>query len=448
MSQAIRRALACLMVLLAACDPVEQVQDYFEAESPRAAYVNRLETAGLIGSAAARDWLAAGERALADAPAVELPYEETGYIAPTETEAIGIRFSAQRGERLRISVSLGRDSATLVFMDLFRAAADTLDEAARIASADSGARTMELEPRRTGDYVLRVQPELLRGGRYTVRITTEAALAFPVADRSAGDVGSVFGDPRDGGRRDHHGIDIFAPRGTPVVATSDAYVRRVNETPRGGRVVWLRDERRSISLYYAHLDSQLVSAGTRVSAGDTLGLIGNTGNARTTPPHLHFGIYSRGEGPIDPFPFVYQRPGELPVLAVDTSAFGRWLRGAGDDVRLRASPNADAPVLAELPRLTTLRVIGASGSWYRVLLPDGTRGFVAASVAQLASTPVERSTALQTQTVHEQPASTAAVVDSIAPGESVDVFGRFGEYLLVQADDGSRGWMRNEAPEP
>ena len=35
-----------------------------------------------------------------------------------------------------------------------------------------------------------------------------------------------------------------------------------------------------------------------------MGYVGNTGNARTTPPHLHFGIYSRGEGPLDPLPFV------------------------------------------------------------------------------------------------------------------------------------------------
>jgi hypothetical protein len=60
---------------------------------------------------------------------------------------------------------------------------------------------------------------------------------------------------------------------------------------------------RTISLYYAHLDKQLVEAGQRVKKGDTLGLVGNTGNARFTPSHLHFGIYNY-HGAVDPWPFV------------------------------------------------------------------------------------------------------------------------------------------------
>ncbi len=58
----------------------------------------------------------------------------------------------------------------------------------------------------------------------------------------------------------------------------------------GGKQVWLRDTKRGQSLYYAHLDSIAKTSGS-VKTGDTLGFVGNTGNARTTPPHLHFGIY-------------------------------------------------------------------------------------------------------------------------------------------------------------
>ena len=72
----------------------------------------------------------------------------------------------------------------------------------------------------------------------------------------------------------------------------------------GGNVVWIFDPSRGQSHYYAHLEKQAVSTGERVKAGDVVGYVGNTGNARTTPPHLHFGIYSRGEGPVDPLPFV------------------------------------------------------------------------------------------------------------------------------------------------
>jgi murein DD-endopeptidase MepM/ murein hydrolase activator NlpD len=117
-------------------------------------------------------------------------------------------------------------------------------------------------------------------------------------------VQSIFGDPRDAGRRQHEGVDIFASRGTPVLSATHGVVTRVGETTRGGRVVWVWDPGRALSLYYAHLSEQHVTIGQRVDAGDVLGTVGNTGNARTTPPHLHFGIYERGRGAIDPYWFI------------------------------------------------------------------------------------------------------------------------------------------------
>ena len=55
---------------------------------------------------------------------------------------------------------------------------------------------------------------------------------------------------------------------------------------------------------WVHLDEQLVEPGQWVEPGDVVGRVGNTGNARTTPPHLHFAIYAEGQGPIDPDPFL------------------------------------------------------------------------------------------------------------------------------------------------
>src|SRR5690606_36294345 len=147
----------------------------------------------------------------------------------------------------------------LLFLDVFRASADTAAEPVHVAAADSGARFLQLEPSRTADYIIRVQLELLRGGRYRVRVHTQPTLTFPVHGAGERAIGSRFGAPRDGGAREHHGIDIFVPRGTPVLAGATGVVSRVRETPRGGRVVWLRDEGRGQSLCYAHLDSQLVS---------------------------------------------------------------------------------------------------------------------------------------------------------------------------------------------
>ncbi len=57
-------------------------------------------------------------------------------------------------------------------------------------------------------------------------------------------------------------------------------------------------------MYFAHLQTQEVEEMSYVVAGQRIGTVGNTGNARRTPPHLHFGIYVRGEGPVDPVNFI------------------------------------------------------------------------------------------------------------------------------------------------
>ncbi|MGQ0504043.1 MAG: M23 family metallopeptidase [Myxococcaceae bacterium] len=112
-----------------------------------------------------------------------------------------------------------------------------------------------------------------------------------VAPRS---VVSTFGASRDGGKRKHRGTDIFAPLGTPVVAASRGYVVRIGNDSLGGRVAWIVGEGQA-AYYYAHLDGWKpdLHVGQRLSAGDVIGWVGNTGNARNTPPHLHFGVYQR-----------------------------------------------------------------------------------------------------------------------------------------------------------
>ena len=429
---------------LAACEPVEEIREHFEAATPREAYEHALRSAGLGGTALVRDWTAAAEEALARAVPIAPPFSEAGYIAPERPAAFAFRIPIRRGQRVSIAMRLTADTTALVFVDVHRAPGDTLEGPELMVSADSGASTLEFEPRRDGEYLIRIQPELLRGGRYTLEIRNEPLLAFPVTGAGNRNIQSVFGDPRDGGARNHHGVDIFAPRGTPVLAASDGRVYRVRETARGGRVVWLRDEQRGYRFYYAHLDRQLVEDGTVVQAGDTLGLVGNTGNARTTPPHLHFGVYMRGEGPVDPMPFVRRIDTSPPELDVDTSVIGEWTRTARDDINVRVSPETGADLLAELPRHTALLVMAGAGDWYRVALPDGRVGFVAARLVEQAERPLRREVLAAARPVRVRPALGAVPIDSVAAGESVDVLGRFGEFLYVQAGSELTGWMDGE----
>src|SRR5829696_5353080 len=136
--------------------------------------------------------------------------------------------------------------------------------------------------------------------------TVSKSLAFPVAG-SKSKIKDLWGSSRGGGVRKHKGIDIHARKGTPVVAVCDGLIVKRNYTPTGGKTLWLKSAGYGWKAYYAHLDRQLVKEGQWVRKGQVIGTIGNTGNARTTPSHLHFGI-SQGQKWVNPLPYVKSAP--------------------------------------------------------------------------------------------------------------------------------------------
>jgi len=109
----------------------------------------------------------------------------------------------------------------------------------------------------------------------------------------------------------HHGDDIFASLGAPVLACADGTVFSVGWNDVGGNRLWLRDGQGN-EFYYAHLSAYSPAAknGTRVKAGEVIGFVGNTGDAEGTPYHLHFEIHpvaylSLGyDGAVDPTPYL------------------------------------------------------------------------------------------------------------------------------------------------
>jgi murein DD-endopeptidase MepM/ murein hydrolase activator NlpD len=422
-----------------ACNRVAELRERALPDSPHERYADRLRSAGLETTALGSEWMRAAERALAGAQLVTLPAREVGYFAPGEAAAVGYRARVRQGQRLLVQVEASGGAPFLLFVDVFRATGDSARPLARVASADSGRGTLEAVAREDGEFLVRVQPELLRGGRYTVTLRAAASLAFPVEGRDSRAVQSFWGANRDGGRRRHEGIDIFAPRGTPVVAATAGSVAAVHTTAIGGNVVWLRDDAAPQSLYYAHLDRQLVSSGQRVRVGDTLGLVGNTGNARSTSPHLHFGVYRRG-GPVDPFPFVDAPRGDPPRTTAALDALGEWRR-----VRLATTLRAaatDGATLAPLARYTPVRVLGAAGGSYRVGLPDGRLvGYVAAAQLEPLERAVARVAPRAPAPILDRPVATAAAMDSLRAGESRPSLGRFEGYAAVRTASGRLGWV-------
>lgn len=433
-------ALAALLVLFG-CEEIEQIRDHYRDLTPHEAYHVQLNLAGLGETALARDWEAAGRRALSEPLMVTLPHSEEGYISADAPDAAAFRFRLPRGRKLTVEVSVRSDLETRVFVDLLRVPEDVDDPMRPIFSSESPIEAFAHEPWRGGEFVLRLQPELLRGGSYTVTLDVEPQLAFPVQGHGTESVHSRYGASRDGGQRSHRGVDIFARRGTPVLAASAGRADRVQDTRIGGKVVWVRDPARNASVYYAHLDSQYVRDGQEVERGDTLGFVGNTGNARTTPPHLHFGLYRRGEGAVDPFPFIEPVRATVPELTADVARLGAWVRLRDGGIRLRAAPNSRSETVRELDRHIPLRVWGGSGSFFRVRLPDGTGGYVATRLTESLDAPISTETVLTDDVVRAAPDRNSPVVTRLDAGSQVPVLGRFGDYLLVKAPSGPTGWI-------
>ncbi|MBA2741342.1 MAG: M23 family metallopeptidase [Actinobacteria bacterium] len=141
------------------------------------------------------------------------------------------------------------------------------------------------------------------------RLTSDG-FVFPIF--GAASFGDSFGGPRPnipGGW--HHGEDIFAKQGTPVLAVADGTLRSVGFIPIGGYRLWLRDVDGN-EFYYAHLSaySPLAVDGKLVKAGDVIGFVGATGDAEGGTPHLHFEIHPAAmvglgyDGVVAPYPFL------------------------------------------------------------------------------------------------------------------------------------------------
>src|SRR5690606_9660658 len=163
-----------------------------------------------------------------------------------------------------------------------------------------------------------------------------------------------------------------------AVAAGRAYTRT---TPRGGNVVWLRTADRSY--YYAHLEKAAFSGRESVEAGEVLGYVGNSGNAITTPPHLHFGVYRRGHGAMDPLPRLAARVFEEAPMPVDF--LPHYVRTHAGKLNLRAAPDTASKVLHQLDAGTILRTSAVRGEWLRVRTAANVSGWIHADYQEAAA---------------------------------------------------------------
>jgi murein DD-endopeptidase MepM/ murein hydrolase activator NlpD len=129
---------------------------------------------------------------------------------------------------------------------------------------------------------------------------------FPVGDPHT--FGDSFGAPRmmgTGYEHAHQGTDIMAPFGTPLLACERGLITEMGSDVLGGTKLWLKGESGTY-YYYAHLSAfaEGLQEGDVVEAGDIVGLVGDTGNAKGGAPHLHFEIHPDGGMAVNPYPLL------------------------------------------------------------------------------------------------------------------------------------------------
>jgi murein DD-endopeptidase MepM/ murein hydrolase activator NlpD len=148
---------------------------------------------------------------------------------------------------------------------------------------------------------------------------------------------------RQGGRV-HEGIDIFAKTGTPIHAVTGGTIVKGFSDPRGGVVVRIQGDDGNY-YYYAHLkqgSTDALHVGQRVGTGDVIGQVGNTGDAATTPPHLHLQVKAGSEW-VNPYHYLQPFPDMSAIESAGMLGSGADTAGAGaDPYGAAAKPFLDA----------------------------------------------------------------------------------------------------------
>lgn len=355
-----------LIFLISSCN--NQTLRIFKSSSARTQYVNALKSSGINSTKIGEEWQKSAIKAIEDAPELVVPVAIQGSFKSKSIEAKAWVIQLEQGATINILINWHASDSSKLIVDLLKGP-DWKELKSFAVQNDS----VKFEADITGSYLFRIQPELLGEGNFQVRINGTATYAvFPVEGKNSAAIQSVWGDDRDGGKRSHEGVDIFATRGTPVLSPVQGVVTAVRDHGLGGKQVWVRDPERDWNLYFAHLDSQIVRNLQRVNPGDTLGFVGNTGNAKTTAPHLHFGIYQNGA--INPLPAIKTEFNQ--VIELPEQQLPQLMKVSSSQANMRSQPNTKSTVTSQLKANTPVFIMAATSDWFQIETVDGNIGFI------------------------------------------------------------------------
>lgn len=418
----------CLALALTSCE--------FASVSPHERYRQNLVSEGLDRDA--QLWETSAAFALVNPLAITVPYFERRILHDKiafHASAFSVQLATD--QQLQVDIKPSDYTEAPVFVDIFqlpvkRGLPDLRE------SKNTDAQSLTFQAARSGTYIVRIQAGYKSRGLIDVSISSPPTFPFPVEGKESSSVLSFFGDARDRGRRSHKGIDIFGARGTPILSVSNGRVSRIGDTGIGGKHVWVKDGK--YSFYYAHLDSITIARGDRVSPGVQLGTMGNTGNAKTTSPHLHFGVYKRFSGAVNPFPLVDNSGIKFSKKIATTPISPRWVSISTKTLNVRASPSTKAPVVEQLKRGDLVQVFAGAVDWLRVETSSGSHGFVARKFTEKLNR--QTWTADADYLIQSEPYANAPVFLTLSQGQTLESLGEYGQYRLVSLDNGLRAWAR------
>jgi len=424
--------VAIIGFVFAACNTIQTITNVVP-KSPHESYTKKLEKSDLAFTAMGKSWLAAADPAKHDSIRITLPFQETGYLSSSEPKARFYRFDVKDGQVLTLTSLVKSQEDVSLFIDVFVLQDDKWKP---LNHADSSL-TLTQEFIESGSCLVRLQPELLVNTYYSITLSVTPVLLNPVKGANNRSIGSFYGDPRDGGKRKHEGIDIFAKKGTPVIAPTAGIVTRVSTGGLGGKIIWMNDLKRGHSYYFAHLDSQFVRSGKRVSQGDVLGTVGNTGNAKYTPSHLHFGVYQRSSK--DPIAYIRTMEKLVNELAPDTLFQAVVFRVRSNTATLYAGPSAKSEIRAKLNKQSYIKVIAQSKDWYRVQTATDREGFIEKKNVQPAETGKQLDISKDTWLLTS--ANLNATPIKFLPAQRVQRLAVYRDFEFVRTKDGLTGWV-------
>jgi len=356
-----------MTIAVSSCNQIRNIADVFVKPTARELYAREFEKQDSLSY---NKWHKEFLTSKNDSLQIRLPYVEQGAYFKNRLVVYTYNLFLEEGVIFNIIIN-NEILGTRCFIDLLKLNED--GGLKDVMQNNYGENNLKFKIVESGVYKVLIQPELKSQGLFSVEIYNTPSFGFPVLGKGNSAVQGFWGAVRDGGARSHEGIDIFAERKTPVVAAVVGRVSSTGERGLGGKQVWLKAGLFGESLYYAHLDTILVSTGSKVEIGDTLGLVGNTGNARTTAPHLHFGIYKTGKGAINPLPFVKvtERLSFKPL-----SSMAKRSKISSKVANIRNAPTVSGTILGEIKRNDTVSLLGYTENWAHVQLKDGKGAFI------------------------------------------------------------------------